>query len=239
MITSIRGKVALITGASRGIGRAIACGLAEEGCRLSLIARGEAQLEETKEMSEDRGAEVATFTADVTDGSVIADVFGRTADAFGGIDIVVNNAGTGHLASIMEADGADWARTIDVNLRAAMESTRLAVPYLRKRGGGTIIFIASLSSKIAYGGGGAYCASKHGLLGFAGAVFEDVRGFGIRVCSICPGFVNTELIEGLGIAPKAIIQPDDVADAVRFAAKFGGTACPTEIVIRSQTPPYA
>jgi 3-oxoacyl-[acyl-carrier protein] reductase len=238
VLRSVAGKAALITGAGRGIGRAIARVLAEEGCDLALVSRTKSELEETAGLCANRGVQVITCVADVTDRAALSRAFKRATATLKGLDILVNNAGTGRPIAVGEADWDEWSRMIDVNLKASMEATRLAVPHLMQRSNGTIVFIASVSARITYAGGSAYCASKHGILGFAGAVFEDVRRHGVRVCSICPGLVNTGLVEGIGADPKAIIQPEDVAEAVRFVVKFPGHVCPTEIVLRAQMPPW-
>lgn len=238
MLRNISGKVALITGASRGIGRAIARTMAEEGCSLALMARNTEALQETAESCNSFGVKTVCIPVDITNFQQLRIGIDRAAEELGGIDILVNNAGIGRLASVLTADPAEWAELLNVNLLATMEATRLTLPYLVKRNGGTIIFIASLSAKITYSGGAAYCASKHAITGFAGALYEDVRGHNIKVCSICPGYVNTEMISDFHLDGASLIQPEDVAEAVRFVARFPDTGCPTEILIRSQRPPY-
>ena len=238
MLKDLAGKVVLITGASRGIGRAIAQTMAEAGCSLALMARSSEGLHDTQTLCESSGVQIVTIPVDITDSHQVRSGLQRVVEQFGGIDILVNNAGIGRLSSVLGADPAEWAELLNVNLVATMEVTRLTLPYIVRRNGGAIIFIASLSAKITYAGGAAYCASKHAIAGFAGALFEDVRGFNIKVCSICPGYVNTELISSLNFDGASLIQPEDVAEAVRFVAQFPDTGCPTEILIRCQKPPY-
>ncbi|HSE42395.1 MAG TPA: SDR family NAD(P)-dependent oxidoreductase, partial [Acidobacteriota bacterium] len=151
---------------------------------------------------------------------------------------LINNAGIGTISSAIDADIAEWKKLLDINLYSAMVITRLTIPHMIRRNGGSIIFIASISSKITYAGGAAYCASKHGITGFAGCVFEDVRHHNIKVSSICPGYVNTEMVAELGIDPETMTQPEDIAEAVRFVLTFPNTACPTEIIIKAQKSLY-
>jgi len=119
-----------------------------------------------------------------------------------------------------------------------MRATRLALPYITRSEHGAVIFIASMAGKVAYGMNPAYVASKHGLVGFAGSVFEDVRERGIKVCAICPGLVSTAVTADIGLDLAKAIQPDDVAAAVRFVLTFPPSACPTEILLSPQRNPW-
>jgi 3-oxoacyl-[acyl-carrier protein] reductase len=237
-MNSIAGKVALVTGASRGIGRSIAVMLAQEGCNVALLARNEKALEESAALCKNRGVKTLSIRQDLTETSELPTTIQKVASELGGIDILINNAGIATMQSVVNANPNEWKNLLDVNLYAVMEMTRLTVPYIIQRGGGSIIFIASISSKITYAGGAAYCASKHAITGFAGSVFEDVRHQNVKVCSICPGYVNTEMVAELGIDPATMTQPEDVSEAVRFVLKFPSSACPTEIIIQAQKSLY-
>ncbi len=234
----LHGKVAFITGASRGIGRAVAMRLAGAGCNVALVARGAESLAETEALCRALGVKTLTFAIDVADSDLVANAVKTTIQCLGDLHILVNNAGVMVQSSADTADLSDWERIIRVNLTAVMHTTRHALPWIEKAGGGSVIFIASLSGKTSHKGSAAYCASKHGVIGFAGSVFEDVREKGIKVSAICPGFVNTDMITGRNLDPEKMIQPEDVADAVLFVATFPATGCPTEIVIRPQRTPY-
>ncbi|MEC9071113.1 MAG: SDR family NAD(P)-dependent oxidoreductase, partial [Myxococcota bacterium] len=137
-----------------------------------------------------------------------------------------------------EADMDAFDQVIDVKVKALMRLTRLSLPHLLEASPAAVINVASVAGKMTFRGGGAYCASKHAVMGFTGSVFEDVREQGVKVCAICPGFVNTSMVAGRGLDMDKMIQPDDIADAVAFVASFPDTGCPTEIVIRPQRNPY-
>jgi NADP-dependent 3-hydroxy acid dehydrogenase YdfG len=126
-----------------------------------------------------------------------------------------------------------------VNIKALMHLTRHALPHLMRQPRSAVVNISSIAGKMGFAGGGAYCASKHAVMGFSEAVFEDVREHGVKVCAICPGYVRTELISARGGLDAAkMLQPEDVADAVLYVARCADTACPTEIVLRPQRTPY-
>ncbi len=236
---SIRGNVALVTGAGRGIGHAIARALADEGCDVALLARNADELEDTARHYRASGVRALCLTADLTKTGAIEASVERCADTLGRLDILINNAGIFHWGSALEADPAAWDQLIDLNLRAAMRATRHALPYIACGEQGAVIFIASLAGKFAYGMNAAYVASKHGLVGFAGSVFEDVRERDIKVCAICPGLVSTAVTADIGIDPAKAIQPEDVAAAVRFVVTFPRSACPTEILLSPQRNPWS
>jgi len=125
-----------------------------------------------------------------------------------------------------------------VNVNGLMCVTRHARPHLVAAGRGAVIQIASVAGRMSFSGGGAYCASKHAVMGYTEAVFEDVREAGVKVTAICPGFVNTDMVSGRGLLMDRMIQPADVATAALFVAGFPDTGCPTEIVLRPQRSPY-
>ncbi len=236
---SLHGSVALVTGASRGIGRAIAEGLAAEGCDLGLVARRKRGLLKTARLCAESLAQAVPIQADLARKKAAEEVVRRTIDAFGRLDILVNNAGVMLRGAAHDADLADWDQTLEVNLRALMHLTRHALPHLMRRPRSAVINISSIAGKMGFPGGGAYCASKHGVMGFSEALFEDVREHGVKVCAICPGYVRTELVSARGgLDPDRMIQPEDVAEAVLFVARFAHTGCPTEIVLRPQRTPY-
>ena len=131
-----------------------------------------------------------------------------------------------------------WDRVIDINLRSLIHLTRHALPEIEKGPRGAIINIASISARMSHGGAGIYCATKHGVLGFAGSVFEDVRERGVKVSTICPGFVNTDMVSARDLVLEKTIQPEDIARTVLFVLTFPDTGCPTEIVVRPQRSPY-
>ncbi|HET6346019.1 MAG TPA: SDR family oxidoreductase [Myxococcota bacterium] len=229
---------AIVTGASRGIGRSIALALAREGARLALVARDAGALREVAQACKKAGGEAVPVARDLSDPNAADGVVREALSALGGLDGLINNAGLYGGGAVGEGDLAAWDAVLQVNLAAVVHLTHHAMPSLRQRRNGAIITTASVSSKLTHGGGAIYCASKHGVLGFSNSLFEDVREAGIKVCAICPGYVNTDMAADSGIVPERAIQPEDVADTVLYVLSCRGTVCPTEIVLRPQRSPY-
>lgn len=236
---SLADHVAFVTGASRGIGRAIALLLAREGCSLALVGRNLRDLSETSEACSSYGSSVLPLQADLSDPAVIPSLIEQCVQAFGELNILINTAGIFDWASVVNANLSAWDSILDVNLRATMHLTHQAVPHIIKHKRGAIIFIASMAGKHAFGTNAAYVASKHGMVGFAGSIFEDVRSYNVKVCAICPGFVNAGASRTMNVPEKAFmefIQPEDVARTVQFVLTFPSNACPTEILLSPQLP---
>ena len=231
-------QVALITGASRGIGAACAEAFAQAGYDVALVARRATSLSEISARCEALGVRVLAMSVDVSDSSAVALCVRRCVDELGGLKVVVNNAGIYASGSAETLDPEVFARVMAVNVNGLMHVTHHALPHLIAQEGGAVIQIASVVARSSFAGGGAYCASKHAVLGYTESVFEDVREHGVKVCTICPGFVNTEMVAGRGLDMARMIQPEDVAHAALFVADFPATGCPTEITIRPQRSPY-
>lgn len=226
----------MVTGASRGIGEAIALALAGEGCRLALVARSGNDLERVAQRCEGLGARALCLPADLREAPELKGIVERCVEELGALHILVNNAGVFHQGLAQEADLNELDEMLDVNLRAAMHLTRHALPHIigNRQKQGAVIFIASMSGKRTYSGGAGYCATKFGMVGFADAVFRDVREHGIKVSVICPGFVNTPMVDGMGIDTSLMAQPGEVAELVRMVATWPGTSCPREILLEPQ-----
>jgi 3-oxoacyl-[acyl-carrier protein] reductase len=233
---SLKNQAALITGASRGIGRAIALELAACGCNLALVARSAEALKDTKAKCEDHGVKVVTVVADLLKLDEIPQVVDQAVAELGGLNIVVNNAGTASGSEEHPLSG--WLRMIDLNIKAVMAVTQAALPHIQKQDRGAAIFIASIAGKTTFSGGEGYCASKHAVLGYAGSLYESVRERNIKVASICPGYVNTDMVASPNLEGSKMIQPEDIAQTVRFVLEFPDTGCPTEIVVRPMQSPY-
>ena len=231
--------VAMISGASRGIGRAVALDLARAGADLTLLARSEEALAETATLCREAGARVLAIPTDVTDRAALERAVAKIVDELGGLNLLVNNAGIYAKSPAQSADISAFERVIDVNVKGLMNLTRLALPHiLAAQGQRAVIHIASIVSRMSFPEGGAYCASKHAVLGYSNALFEDVREAGVKVCAIQPGFVATDMVAGHGLAMEKMIQPDDIAKTVRFVATYPDTGCPVEIIVRPQRSPY-
>lgn len=229
-------KVALVTGASRGIGRAIALALAAEGCRLAITARNADRLEQIAEALQRTGSTVRSFPADMRREDDIRGFVRGTAEAFGGIDILVNNAGLGHFRRIAELTTAEWDEMFDVNIRGLFIATREALPYLRKAGESAVINVASLAGKNAFERGGGYAATKHAVLAFSRCLMLEERKNGLRVLAICPGSVATEFSARDAGREGRILQPEEIASSIVFMLKLPQRAMLSEIDIRPTNP---
>jgi 3-oxoacyl-[acyl-carrier protein] reductase len=234
-MNSLDGKIALVTGASRGIGRAIALALAKTGCQVVLTARSvERLLAVQKEIRAAKGTAVA-IQADLTRDEDIE----RLVQACGTVDFLVNNAGWGKRAPVVRAKVEDWDQTFRLNLRAPMILAQKYLPAMIDKGEGAVINIGSVSGKSGEADGAAYSASKFGLIGFTQSLYEEVREHGIKVAVILPGFVDTPMIPPVKhLDRRKMIQADDVAQAVLYVLNAPATACPVEITIRPQRTPY-
>ncbi|VGO23030.1 SDR family oxidoreductase [Pontiella sulfatireligans] len=215
-------KKGLITGASRGIGNAIALKLAENGYDLILTGRDVPMLGSVKDACEKRGAEVGVHTADLSDEKEITDLFKKS----GAIDLLVNNAGFGIFDAIEDIKLDDWQAIQKINVEGALLCMREAMRSMKKSGGGRIINISSVVGVKGYPNQVAYGASKHALLGLTKTAIEEGRDHNIRVHAICPGGVATEMVKQA--RPdltdfSAMIQPEDVADAVAYLCSLPHT----------------
>ena len=211
---ALAGKVALITGASRGIGFAIACRLGKMGARVSICARDQAKLDQTASVLRGEGIETLAIRADVARSDQIPALIQKTQEELGPIDILVNNAGIGLFGPFHEFGEADWNAVLDTNLKSVFLMSRAVAPEMMRRQTGHIVNISSLAGKNTFANGAIYCASKWGLMGLSGSMAEDLRGYGVRVSAICPGSVATEFSGQSGKSHSKILQPDDVAHAV-------------------------
>ena len=239
MSDALEGRVAIVTGASRGIGRALADALAEAGMDVALFARSEEALEETAAAVEAAGGRALAYPIDLSTPAAMVPALATVRKVLGRIDVVVNNAGVyGTRGPAQDAELAMWDTVLDVNLRAMMHLTRHALDDIVRSPAGAVVNIASIAGKMTMGNGAAYTTSKHGVVGFSGALFEDLRERGVKVCAICPGFVNTDMVGSRGLDAAKMIQPEDIARTVLFVLNFPTTGCPTEIVLRPQRTPY-
>jgi meso-butanediol dehydrogenase/(S,S)-butanediol dehydrogenase/diacetyl reductase len=188
-------RTALITGASRGIGRAIALRYAEEGADLFLVATNRAKLEETKALAEARGAKVVVHAVDVSDRAAVEAMLAAAIEAFRGVDVLVNNAGVYKAARLVDYTPEDFDRIMKVNLYGAFHVMQLVLRHMQARGRGKVINIASTAGKWMSMNQSAYNASKHALVGLTRCAGLEMGPQGINVNAICPGFVETDMLE--------------------------------------------
>ena len=236
---SLAGKVSIVTGAGRGIGRAISVLLGRSGSRVALAARSESQLRAVGEEIRDQGGEALVVPTDLSLDEEIERLVTATLEKWGSIDHLINNAGWGKTGPILKAKREDWDATFRVNLRAPMVLSQLVLPKLMEKGEGAIINISSVSGKSGQANTAAYSASKFGLIGFTESLYEEVREYGIKVTVILPGFVDTPMIPPIKRLDRTrMIRPEDIARAVLFVLTSPITSCPVEITVRPQKSPY-
>jgi len=215
----LEGKVAVITGAGKGIGKACARMFAAEGATVVLAARTAEDIERLAGEIEQAGGQTLAVPTDVTDEAAVENLFARAVQAFGQVDVLVNNAGIYHgWAPITEYRTEDWDAIIATNLRGVFLCTRAALRLMKERQCGKIINISSVAGKWAAKSGAAYCTSKFGLDGFNWVAAREAREYGVSVTAINPGVVNTEG-QGEDAPEKAgWLQPDEGAQACLLAA---------------------
>ena len=224
----LKGKVAFITGFGSGLGQAIAFLFAKEGAAVAGTSKTEAKGRETAGMIERNGGRALFSAGDVGDSSAMKALMDRTVERFGGVDIVVNSAGIRTNGSITEITEEAWDRTLDANLKGAFVVSRLAIPEMKKRGGGVILHIAARSGILGQGGRAAYCASKGGLVTLTEAMAMDHAPDHIRVNCICPGPTRTPMVDTSTPQKLAryesrvplgrIGEPEDIAYAALYLA---------------------
>jgi 3-oxoacyl-[acyl-carrier protein] reductase len=193
---------AVVTGPSRGIGRATALLLAERGVGLALVGRPSAALDETSEQARKRGASVELVPCDLTAADQIEIAARRVLDRLGTPDAVIHNAGVIHRATVEETSTAACDEQLAVNLRAPFLLTRALLPAMRRAGSGRIVYVSSISATLGSAKAAAYCASKWGLVGLMKSVAEELSGSGLMTVAVLPGSVATEMLAGSGFDPK-------------------------------------
>jgi 3-oxoacyl-[acyl-carrier protein] reductase len=225
-------SVAVVTGGSRGIGRAIALRLASLGAGVAICGRDQAALSSTAQEIGKSGVRVHAQIADVTRAADITDLVSKTEAALGCISILVNNAGIGLFGPAHEKSEEEWDRVVNTNLKSVFLVSRAVAPSMIRRGSGDIINISSLAGKNAFAGGGIYCASKWGVQGLSACMAEDLRSHGIRVSVICPGSVATEF-SGRGAKDASkVLTAEDVAHAVAMVVTQGPQSFISEVHLR-------
>ncbi|MGB9858240.1 MAG: SDR family NAD(P)-dependent oxidoreductase [Dictyoglomaceae bacterium] len=238
---SLKGKIALITGASRGIGRAIAKALAQEGINLAINSKAEEGLIILKNELKEFGIDILICPYDLRNPKVPKIIIEKVIEHFGGLDILINNAGIALAKPIIETTEEEWDEIMAVNAKAPFLLCKYAIPYLKKSEMPTIINISSVVGTKGYVNQGAYTASKHALMGFTKVLAQEVHDDGIRVHVISPGGVATDLVTIMrpDIDPSTLIKPEEIAEIVVFLLKYRGNAVIDEInVRREKNPPW-
>lgn len=234
---TLAGEVALVTGASRGIGRAVALALAAQGASVALIARSPEPLEELARQIEAAGGRALALAADLADDASLTALIPRVTGYFGKLTVLINNAGLGIYGPLEQASAEEWDRVMRLNARAPFILSREAIGPLRQAGGGTIFNIASVVGVKGYVSQGIYSASKHALMGLSKVLAQEVQKDGIRVHTICPGGVDTEMARQSrpDLDPSILIRAEEVAEVIVFLLGMRGNAVIDDVHIRRAT----
>lgn len=232
----IESKKAMVTGGTRGIGRAIAKMLLEEGGHVAICGRTEeSTARAVTELAAETKGQVCGTACDVTRPEDVLRFYAYADDHLGSLDILVNNAGIGVFRSVADMELGDWQMTIQTNLTSVFQFCHLAIPRFRAAGGGAIVNVSSLAGKNPFAGGAAYNASKFGLNGFTEALMLDHRADNVRVCSIMPGSVATEFSGTKDTTPWKI-QSEDIAEVVRMVLQMPERTMVSRVEIRPSKP---
>ncbi len=225
-VGGLRGRTAVVTGGSSGLGRATAMALATAGAQVAVLARGSADLEETAELIRSSGGTVSPVVVDLADADQIESAVGKVHRELGGIDVLVNAAGTDVPGAVAELDVTGWDRVLAVNLRASFLLARAVWPDMRERGSGTIVNVSSIAGRRGWANASAYCAAKFGLTGLTQALAAEGKPHHIRACVLYPGAMDTSWgiwsPEDRGSAkstvPADALPPQQVADLIVWIA---------------------
>lgn len=237
----LEGRVAIVTGAGRGIGRATALALSEQGVRVTLAARTESELLSVAAEVDRLGGRCLPLRCDVVEETDVRRLVEATRASFGAVHIVVNNAGAVCRERVIDHTVVEWDAVINSHLRGTFLVTRHALPLMLEAGWGRVVIISSMAGKIGVSHRVAYCTAKWGQIGFTEALDEELRGTGVRAHVVCPGPVAPRMrAEGFPTEePESLLQPEDVADEVLHLLQLPDTAYVRDVALRpAQTTRY-
>jgi 3-oxoacyl-[acyl-carrier protein] reductase len=231
-------ELSIVTGASRGIGKAIAIRLAKENHDIMIFGRDESALKSVKKEVEKFGVITEIFSGDAANENFVHDSVNHVIRTYGKVDHLINNAGMGILKKFVESNLEEFKKQIDVNLYGVYNFTKAVISHMIENRKGSIVNISSLAGKNAFVGGTMYSATKHALMGFTKSLLLEVREYNIRVAAICPGSVDTDFNPNRNTVSekKNILLSDDVAETVALVLKMPLRAMVSEIDIRPTNP---
>lgn len=237
----LQNKIAVITGAGKGIGRATADLFLKESAKVILTSRNQSELEQIVIDNESKKDNITIIAGDISKEDTINKVIDVTIGKFGKIDILVNNAGFGIFDNLVDSRLEDFDAVFNTNVRALYLITKGFLPYMIKERSGTIINIASVAGKQGFATGSIYCASKHAVMGLSRALMLEVREYNIRVCAICPGsvatdFFRTESQTTLSSKKETVLQAEEIAETILLAASLPENAMISELEVRPTNP---
>lgn len=232
-MNALAGKVAVVTGSSSGIGKAIALTFGERGATVVVSARRKTLCEQVAASIREAGGKAVSIPTDVVDEAQIERMISETVRQFGRVDVLVNNAGIGGGGRIAETSADTFDRVINTNLRGTFLCSRAGFRQMLKNGGGIIINMSSVAGVQAWAGTGTYSASKHGIMALTKALADEGRRHNIKVCAICPGAVADELVDASAeqIQRSGRISPYDVAETAVYLVTLGPNAIVQQVVI--------
>jgi len=231
-------KVAIVTGATKGIGKAISIGLAQMGYQMVLIGRDKIDLENVSNViNEKSGITPVVFQLDITDSESVRQTIQKTKNELGRIDVLVNNAGI-YIGGTLSLSEDDFNLMMETNLSAQFVILQEIVPLMKKQKSGYIFNVASRAGKIGFAGSGGYNASKFGLVGLNESLYRELIPQGISVTALCPGWVNTQMATQAGttLESKQMIQPEDLFKTIHWLLSLSPGACVKEVILET---PYS
>jgi 3-oxoacyl-[acyl-carrier protein] reductase len=230
----LKDQVAIVTGGSSGIGFAIARAFIQEGMQVTISARDKRRLDQAASQLKSRPAgdeNVLAVPMDVSQAAEVRQMVRKTLDRFGRVDVLVNNAGIGRMAPLDELKEKDWDEILDINLKGVFLCTQAVLPDMKRRRCGYVVNISSIAGKEGFAGGGAYCASKFGVMALTQTLLEEARPYNIRATAICPGYVDTPMVVAAPVSGNEMIRPEDIAKTVLYLLSLSDKAVVREVVM--------
>jgi NADP-dependent 3-hydroxy acid dehydrogenase YdfG len=234
--TMLKNQVAIVTGASRGVGKATALALAQAGTKVVLASRTKQDLEAVADLIRTKGGEALAIPTDVTQADDVERLIHQTLETYHQIDILVNNAGIGIFGQVVDLKEADWRKVIDSNLTSVYLCSKYALQSMLERQSGQIVNVLSIAAKVPFKASSAYCAAKAGVFAFTKVLSEEVRDQNIRVTAVSPGSIHTSFWDGIEGHPDfdLMLKPEHVAETILFVATHPPGMVLEEIIV---TPP--